>query len=240
MKINEIISEDWDKEGSSISLDPNRTNYEIRNYHKLDKYLAELCNMVEQHGNEGSNGMVAAGVLSLTHPYIARLSSIGDDGKSTHAERNAIDAFESEYGPITEGAVIITTLSPCNEHNDVTAQERNGESCTELLNEKGIQKVYCGFMDPTQDDDRRQFNIMETANEDIRNRCKQYADTFLNLSENFKDGRNPQDKGDSKRYNVPTKSSVSNLRKVAKHSSGRKAQLAHWMANMKAGRAKND
>jgi hypothetical protein len=60
------------------------------------------------------------------------------------------------------------------------------------------------------------------------------------VDENFKDGRNPQDKGDSKRYNVPTKSSVSNLRKVAKHSSGRKAQLAHWMANMKAGRAKND
>jgi len=56
-------------------------------------------------------------------------------------------------------------------------------------------------------------------------------------NENFMDGKNPQDKGDSKRHGVPTKSSVSNLRKVAKQG-GRKGQLAHWMANMKAGRAK--
>jgi len=55
--------------------------------------------------------------------------------------------------------------------------------------------------------------------------------------ENFMDGKNPQDKGDSKRHGVPTKSSVSNLRKVAKQG-GRKGQLAHWMANMKAGKAK--
>jgi 8-oxo-dGTP pyrophosphatase MutT (NUDIX family)/GNAT superfamily N-acetyltransferase len=57
------------------------------------------------------------------------------------------------------------------------------------------------------------------------------------VAENFADGRNPQDKGDSKRYGVPTKASVSTLRKVAKQG-GRKGQLAHWMANMKAGRAK--
>jgi hypothetical protein len=55
--------------------------------------------------------------------------------------------------------------------------------------------------------------------------------------ENFADGRNPQDKGDSKRHGVPTKASVSTLRKVAKQG-GRKGQLAHWMANMKAGKAK--
>ncbi len=57
------------------------------------------------------------------------------------------------------------------------------------------------------------------------------------IEENFADGRNPQDKGDSKRHGVPTKASVSTLRKVAKQG-GRKGQLAHWMANMKAGRAK--
>lgn len=58
-------------------------------------------------------------------------------------------------------------------------------------------------------------------------------------NENFADGKNPQDKGDSKRHGVPTKASVSTLRKVAKQG-GRKGQLAHWMANMKAGRAKNE
>jgi hypothetical protein len=57
------------------------------------------------------------------------------------------------------------------------------------------------------------------------------------MAENFHDGRNPQDKGDSKRYGVPTHASISTLRKVAKQG-GRKGQLAHWMANMKSGRAK--
>jgi hypothetical protein len=57
------------------------------------------------------------------------------------------------------------------------------------------------------------------------------------VGENFADGKNPQDKGDSKRHGVPTKASVSALRKVAKQG-GRKGQLAHWMANMKSGKQK--
>jgi hypothetical protein len=56
--------------------------------------------------------------------------------------------------------------------------------------------------------------------------------------ENFSDGKHPEDKGDSKRLGVPTKASVSTLRKVA-HQGGRKGELAHWMANMKAGKKKH-
>ena len=59
------------------------------------------------------------------------------------------------------------------------------------------------------------------------------------VKENFADGKNPQDKGDSKRHGVPTKASVSTLRKVAKQG-GRKGQLAHWMANMKSGKNKTN
>jgi hypothetical protein len=63
------------------------------------------------------------------------------------------------------------------------------------------------------------------------------ASEYQRTNENFDDGKNPQDKGDSKRYNVPTKGSVSSLRKIAKQG-GRRGQLAHWMANMKAGHKK--
>lgn len=70
-----------------------------------------------------------------------------------------------------------------------------------------------------------------------KNHPEYFKSRPLDLSENFADGRNPQDKGDSKRHGVPTKASVSTLRKVVKQG-GRKGQLAHWMANMKAGRAK--
>ena len=56
-------------------------------------------------------------------------------------------------------------------------------------------------------------------------------------TENFADGKHPEDKGDAKRHGINTKASVSSLRKTAKQG-GRKGQLAHWLANMKAGRAK--
>jgi len=66
---------------------------------------------------------------------------------------------------------------------------------------------------------------------------RQKVDPTYNVGENFADGRNPQDKGDAKRHGINTKASVSSLRKTAKQG-GRKGQLAHWLANMKAGRAK--
>jgi len=57
-------------------------------------------------------------------------------------------------------------------------------------------------------------------------------------NENFADGKHPGRKGLAKRSGVNTKASVSSLRKTAKHSSGEKQRMAHWLANMKAGRAK--
>jgi hypothetical protein len=66
---------------------------------------------------------------------------------------------------------------------------------------------------------------------------RQKTDPTYNVGENFADGRNPQDKGDSKRHGINTKASVSSLRKTAKEG-GRKGQLAHWLANMKAGKQK--
>ena len=67
----------------------------------------------------------------------------------------------------------------------------------------------------------------------------QLGEQYVNgLKENFADGKNPQDKGDSKRHGINTKASVSSLRKTAKQG-GRKGQLAHWLANMKSGREKH-
>jgi hypothetical protein len=64
------------------------------------------------------------------------------------------------------------------------------------------------------------------------------ASEYHRTNENFADGKNPQDKGDSKRHGINTKASVTSLRKTAKQG-GRKGQLAHWLANMKSGKAKN-
>ena len=320
------------------------SDFEIHNYNKLDKILSKLCEMVVQGKQERPEyfGMVAAAVLDPKNQIVARLNRPGKDGKRIHAEHAAMIDYTNKYGPIPQGSIVITTLSPCNEHMN----ERDGPSCTALINNSIVKKVYCGYMDPTQDDDTRQFNLMETADKQLRNTCKQFADTFLddveedyspdtatgpetpptmpagtvrvdvsdvydwyklgknisnlkranakdfgkgppstimsfgseeeehkyinalkklgltttdidpldpnqpksmprqkvdptyNVGENFADGKNPQDKGDSKRHGVPTKGSVSSLRKFAKSHSGRAAQLAHWMANMKSGKKK--
>jgi pyrimidine deaminase RibD-like protein len=319
------------------------SDFEIRNYEKLDKILSKLCEMVVKgQQSEKDYGMVAAAVLDPTNRLVARLNYPGKDGKRIHAEHAAIEAYNNKHGEIPTGSIIITTLSPCNEHMD----ERDGPSCTDIINNTSVKKVYCGYMDPTQDDDTRQFNVMETADKGLRYTCKKYADTFLgdveedyhpndtppgpefkptmpagtvkvdvsdvydwyklgmhisnlkgvdtsdfgkgppstifsfgsedeehkyindlkkigltttdidpkdpkqpkgmlrqkvdptyNVGENFADGRNPQDKGDAKRHGINTKASISSLRKTAKQG-GRKGQLAHWLANMKAGRAK--
>lgn len=356
----------------------NQDDYEIRNYEKLDHILDNLCRLVikGQRTDADKYGMVAAAVLDTDNNLVSGINLPASNGKRRHAERVAIDNYTSKYGSIPEGSIIITTCSPCSEEMD----ERYGESCTDLINRSGIKKVYAGYMDPTQEEEQRDFNIMETENGSIRDMCKEFADTFLNLrptheswsekykrsincndpkgfsqrahcqgrkkkedyhpndtppgpefkptmpqgtvrvdvsdvydwyklgknianlkgvnkqdfgkgppstivsfgsedeehkyikdleklgltttdidpldpkqpkgmkrqktdptynvGENFADGRNPQDKGDSKRHGVPTKASVSSLRKFAKSHSGRAAQLAHWMANMKSGKKK--
>ena len=58
------------------------------------------------------------------------------------------------------------------------------------------------------------------------------------IRENFADGKKPGRKGLAKRMGVPTTASVSRLRQIAKSSTGERARMAHWMANMKSGKNK--
>lgn len=57
-------------------------------------------------------------------------------------------------------------------------------------------------------------------------------------TENFKDGKKPGRKGLAKRSGVDCGKSETELRKIAKNSSGEKQRMAHWCANMKGGRKK--
>ena len=60
------------------------------------------------------------------------------------------------------------------------------------------------------------------------------------MEENFADGRNPQDRGDSKRHGIKKGISIAQLKKIRSSDSAspRKKQLAHWQINMRQGRAK--
>lgn len=203
---------------------------------KLDDYLAKLCAMVKKGQAERPEyyGMVAAGILTPKGKFVAKLNY--PKGKlRVHAERAAIDEYTQYHGDIPEGSVMITTLSPCNEKDDETAAGRVGMSCTDLINHHGFKHVYCGFKDPTQDDDHGDYKEVITKNKQLGDMCGSFADSFL--EENFADGKHPENKGDSARYGIPKHASISQLRKIA-HQGGRKGQLAHWQANMRSGRNK--
>jgi len=153
---------------------------EIHNYKKLDNILSKLCRMIIKGQISNKDyGMVGACVLDPDNNIVAGLNSPGKDGKRVHAERVAIEKYEQKYGEVPEGSIVLTTLSPCNESDDETAENRDGESCAEYINSKGIEKVYCGYIDPTQDNNIRNFNLMETSDKNIREECKSFADTFL-------------------------------------------------------------
>ena len=83
----------------------------------------------------------------------------------------------------------------------------------------------------------KQVKNMHKAGKIAQDGAEGMNESKQGVAENFADGRNPQDKGDAKRHGINTKASVSSLRKTAKQG-GRKGQLAHWLANMKSGRAK--
>ena len=62
----------------------------------------------------------------------------------------------------------------------------------------------------------------------------------VKVSENFQDGRNPQDKGDMARHGLKGKS-IAQLKKVRSSDSAspREKQLAHWRINMSLGKKKD-
>jgi pyrimidine deaminase RibD-like protein len=158
---------------------------------KLDAVLAELCELVLQGQKEDPelNGRVGAAVLD---PKGRLVTGVGykHNGKSVHGEYSAIENYENEYGQLPKGCIIITTLSPCNESHDKTADERYGKSCTDLLNSKHIKMAYCGYGDYTQDGDQHKFTVVITSNDKIKKLCKKIADTFLKrLSENVTEGK---------------------------------------------------
>ena len=152
---------------------------EIHDYDKLDNILLKLCELVVtgQKTDPGKYGMVAACVLDNKNRMAMGVNLPAEDGTRRHAERVAIDKYQDKYGEIPEGSIIVTTCSPCSEH----MSERHGEDCTQLINDSGIKKVYAGYNDPTQPEDERTFNCMETSNVKIRQLCKQFAEQFMDM-----------------------------------------------------------
>ena len=165
------------------------SDYEIHKRDKLDQILVELCRNIidEQQDDPIKYGMVAACVLDPKNRKVICANEAVDSGGRKHAERVAIEEYIKKYGDIPDGSIIITTLSPCNEYDTDMAAGRYGESCTDLINNSNVRKVYCGYIDPSQHNDHEEYTLEETANKDIQRLCKTFADTFLSDTQNSLD-----------------------------------------------------
>jgi pyrimidine deaminase RibD-like protein/GNAT superfamily N-acetyltransferase len=175
----------------SMSLSPDVGPGEVRrqlkkynlvegeaNTARLDAVLVDLCEGIIKHQRQdaGHYGLVAAAVVDPDHNVVYGINNLQSNGKRVHAERAALDNYKTKHGDIPEGSVIVTTLSPCTE----PMKEREGISCSELIDTTPIRRVYAGYRDPTQDhlvhDD---FDVVVTSNDKIQQLCKGFADCFL-------------------------------------------------------------
>jgi len=149
--------------------------------------------------------------------------------------RSAMSDLASGHGSGQELKSTDTYQRDIRSLNKEKFRDKQRQTQTELERQKG-QRRY-------DDDDAHDW---QDANENLYNmKHPELGSEYHQLNaivefpdENFADGKNPGRKGLAKRSGVNTKASVSSLRKTAKHSTGEKARMAHWLANMKAGRAK--
>jgi len=148
------------------------------NLARLDAILVDLCAGIIRHQKQDNNryGLVAAAVVDPDHNVVYGINNLQSTGKRVHAERAALANYKQKHGDIPEGSVIVTTLSPCTE----PMQDREGMSCSELIDTTPIRRVYAGYRDPSQDhlthDD---FDVVVTNNSKLEQLCKGFADCFL-------------------------------------------------------------
>jgi len=150
--------------------------FESKNHNLLDNILVDLCALVMKGQRKDPDlGMVASAVLDPDGNCVSAVNYPDEQGRRVHAERAAIDAYKEQFGELPDGCTIITTLSPCTED----MPDRHGESCTDMINQTNIRRVYAGYSDPSQDESNKKFKLTTTTNPRIKKLCKAYADTFL-------------------------------------------------------------
>ena len=211
---------------------------EIHNQDRLDSVLGRCIELIHEkhHANPKKYGKVAACIIDVKNRKVFGINSPGPNGTRRHAERMAIDRYHERYGKILPGAIIVTTLSPCN--RDMA--ERDGPSCQDLLLQNGIEKVYSGYMDPSQHSDHP-FTEELTQNDDLWRRCKEFSDSFVHddLTEGleqkpvtiYTDHRGATIDDSIKNSLRVTQIPVDKLRLWEKHKSMQDPKVADWVTN---------
>jgi GNAT superfamily N-acetyltransferase len=197
----------------------------------------------------------------ITNTFIPWVQSLlGQQGVAEGSENNGI-SFKVQKGKNK----FATTLSVGGDPVGVYQYDANtGRSIAEIYPEfkgKGLGKllvlhaIYTAAnlgLDFQEDESRTSEydNVLDSLSSNgyivdddgywyVTGEGEQYLQHSLKqgVAENFADGRNPQDKGDSARHGIPKKATMAELEK-ASHAKGRKGQLARWQLNMRRGHKK--
>jgi len=136
---------------------------------EMDHALTHLCELLIQAQAEhpDQTGDVAACVLDPEGQSTTGIS-LRDGDRWIHAEVLACERYRDKFGDIPEGTMCVTTLSPCNR----PMADRVGTDCASYLRDQGIDQVYAGHADQTQDAD----NVGITQNAKLRKLCKKFAE----------------------------------------------------------------
>lgn len=155
------------------------------NTDQFDRILVDLCEMIlsGQRQDPDYYGLVAACVIDPDGKSVQGINHAVKNGQRVHAERAAVMNYQRQYGKLPNNSIMITTLSPCTETDGHMARERAGISCSELMDDLNIRRVYCGYIDPTQPHLRHDdFDCVATQNEKIQHVCQEIANCFLKES----------------------------------------------------------
>jgi|APCry1669189883_1035261.scaffolds.fasta_scaffold01051_11 Zn-dependent peptidase ImmA (M78 family) len=212
------------------------------NYENIDAMMQKICKIHNITGQKLHDEFVKANRLIPDNWIKKQVEESAAWQKSSGKNKNGglnkkgVDSYRREHpGSHLQTAV---TKKPSELKAGSKSAKRRKSFCARM---KGMKKSRTSAKTAHDPNSRINKSLRKWHCESIEEMQEliMLGENYIsNLKENFADGKHPGRKGLAKRSGVNTKASVSSLRNTAKHSSGEKARMAHWLANMKAGKAK--
>jgi hypothetical protein len=253
MRILEVVTEDV-----VLKLEKGLKKLPSHSYDSIDKLMQKICKDADISGQKLHDMFVDKHNLTpdtwIKKQVDEDWQKVNKHDKTDGLSQKAVNAYRRE-NPGSKLKTAVTT-KPSKLKKGSKSAKRRASFCARM---SGMKKHRAGAKtkrDPDSPINKalRRWNcesieemqelimLGEQYISEAANRAQQAAIAIAKkekqADENFADGKNPGRKGLAKRSGVNTKASVSSLRNTAKHSSGEKARMAHWLANMKSGKAK--
>jgi len=232
MRILEVITEDV-----VLKLEKGLKKLPSHSYDSIDKLMQKICKDADISGKKLHDMFVDKHNLTpdtwIKKQVDEDWKKVNKHDKTDGMSQKAVNAYRKE-NPGSKLKTAVTT-KPSKLKKGSKSASRRKSFCARMGGMKKHNASAKTKHDPDSPINKalRRWNCESIEEmQDLILVAEQY------INENFADGKNPGRKGLAKRSGVNTKASVSSLRNTAKHSSSEKARMAHWLANMKSGKAK--